>query len=98
MFEHVQNVRDEIGNEVEKYLSLGIVTSLLFINVMEWWTVRKDVFPAHYQMVADYLGTPSTSTPLECMNNVAGCKFTATMQSLSSSVFIQTMCLQGVKD
>jgi hypothetical protein len=77
MFEQVQNVGDEIGDKVEKYLSLGVVTSLSFINVMEWWMVRKDVFPAHYQMAADYLGTPATSMPLERVNSVAGCEFTA---------------------
>ncbi|CAK9202206.1 unnamed protein product [Sphagnum troendelagicum] len=44
MFEHVQNVKDEIDNEVEKYLSLSIVTSSSFIDVMEWWTTWKDVF------------------------------------------------------
>jgi hypothetical protein len=48
MFEQVQNVRDEIGNKVEKYLSLGVVTSSSFINVMEWWTTWKDMFPTHY--------------------------------------------------
>jgi len=93
MFEQVQNVGDEIGDEVEKYLNLGVVTSLSFINVMEWWTARKDVFPAHYQMVIDYLGTPVTSTPSERVNSMAGCEFTVARQSLSSSMFIQTMCL-----
>ncbi|KAH8936327.1 hypothetical protein BDL97_17G079600 [Sphagnum fallax] len=73
----VQNVGDEIGNEVEKYLSLGVVTSSSFIDVMEWWTTRKDVFPAHYQMAADYLGTPATSTPSERMNSMAGHEFIA---------------------
>jgi hypothetical protein len=92
MFEQVQNVGDEIGDEVEKYLSLGIVTLSSFIDVMEWWTARKDVFPAHYQMPADYLGTPATSTPSERVNSMAGHEFTAARQSLSSSVFIQTMC------
>jgi hypothetical protein len=77
MFEQVQNVGDEIGNEVEKYLSLGVVTSSSFIDVMEWWTTRKDVFPAHYQMAADYLGTPATSTPSERMNSMAGHEFIA---------------------
>jgi hypothetical protein len=59
MFEQVQNIGDDIGDEVEKYLSLGVVTSSSFINVMEWWTVRKDMFPAHYQMAMDYFGMPS---------------------------------------
>ncbi len=95
MFEQVQNVGDEIGDEVEKYLSLGVVTSSSFIDVMEWWTARKDVFPAHYQMATDYLGTPATSTPSERVNSMAGREFTATRQSLSSSVFIQTMCLRS---
>ena len=95
MFEQVQNVREEIDDEVEKFLSLGVVTSSSFINVMEWWMVRKDVFPAHYQMAADYLGTPATSTPSERVNSVAGCEFTAVRQSLSSFVFIQTMCLRS---
>jgi len=77
MFKQVQNIGDEISDEVKKYLSFGVVTSLLFIDVMEWWTAWKDVFPAHYQMVADYLSTPAISTPSECMNNMAGCEFTA---------------------
>jgi len=95
MFEQVQNVGDEIGDEVEKYLSLGVVTSSSFIDVMEWWTARKDMFPAHYQMVADYLGMPATSTPSERVNSMAGREFTAVRQPLSSSVFIQTMCLRS---
>ena len=88
MFEHVQNVGEVIGDEVEKYLSLGVVTSSSFIDVMEWWMAQKDVFPAHYQMTTDYLGTPSTSTPSERVNSVAGREFTAARQSLSSSMFI----------
>jgi hypothetical protein len=95
MFKQVQNVGDEISDEVEKYLSLGVVTSSSFINVMEWWTTRKDVFPAHYQMAVDYLGTPATSTPSERVNSMAGREFTAARQSLSSSVLIQTMCLRS---
>jgi hypothetical protein len=95
MFEQVQNVRDEIGNEVKKYLNLGVVTSSSFIDVMEWWTARKDVFPAHYQIAADYFGTPVTSTPSKRVNSMVRREFTATRQSLSSSVFIQTMCMHS---
>ncbi|CAM6025662.1 unnamed protein product [Sphagnum balticum] len=62
---------------------------------MEWWMARKDMFFAHYQMVADYLGTLATSTPSERVNNVAGHEFTAARQSLSLYVFIQTMCLRS---
>jgi hypothetical protein len=91
----VQNVEDEIGDKVEKYFSFGVVTLSSFINMMEWWTVRKDMFLAHYQMETDYLGTPATSTPLERMNSVAGHRFTVARQSLSSSMFIQTMCLRS---
>jgi len=97
MFEQVQNVDDEISDEVEKYLSLGIVTLSSFIDVMEWWTAQKDVFLAHYQMAANYLGTLATSMPSKRVNSVVGCEFTIARQLLSSllssSVFIQTMCL-----
>ncbi|CAK9208382.1 unnamed protein product [Sphagnum troendelagicum] len=93
MLEQVQNVGDEIDDEVEKYLNLGVVTSLLFIDMMEWWMVQKDMFPTHYQMATDYLGTLAMSTPSQRVNNMAGCEFTVMRQSLSSSVFIYTMCL-----
>jgi hypothetical protein len=76
MFEQVQNVGDEIDDEVEKYFSLGIVTSSSFIDMMEWWTTWKDMFLAHYQMATNYLGTPVTLTPSERMNSVAGHEFT----------------------
>jgi hypothetical protein len=46
-------------------------------------------------MAADYLGTPATSTPSERVNSVARCEFMAVRQSLSSSMFIQTMCLHS---
>jgi len=72
----VQNMGDEIGDKVEKYFNLGVVTLSSFIDVMEWWTAWKDVFPAHYQMVVDYLGTPAMSAPLERMNNMARHEFT----------------------
>jgi len=88
MFEQVQNIGDEIGDEVEKYLSLGVIISSSFIDVMEWWTTRKDVFPTHYQIAADYLGMPTMSTPSEHVNSVAGRKFTTVKQLLSSFMFI----------
>ncbi len=95
MFKQVQNIGDKIGDEVKKYLSLGVVTSSLFIDVMEWWMAWKYVFPAHYQMAMDYLGTLITSTPSECVNSVAGREFMAMRWLLSSSMFIQTMCLRS---
>ncbi|CAK9256442.1 unnamed protein product [Sphagnum jensenii] len=95
MFKQVQNVGDEIGDEVKKYMGLGVVTSSLFIDMMEWWTTRKDVFPAHYHMAADYLGMPATSTPSKCVNSMGRREFTVARQSLSSSVFIQMMCLHS---
>jgi hypothetical protein len=102
MFEQVQNVDNEINDEVEKYFSLGVVTSSSFIDVMEWWTAQKDVFLAHYQMAADYLGTLATSTPSKRVNSVARREFTTTRQLLSSLlssfVFIQTMCLRSWVD
>ncbi len=87
MFEQVQNVRDEINNEVEKYFSLSIVTLSSFIDMMESWTVWKDVFPAHYQMAADNFGTPTRLTTSKHVNSVAGREFTTARQSLSSFMF-----------
>ena len=43
----------------------------------------------------DYLGTPATSTPSERVNSMAGCEFTTARQSLSSEIFIKTMCLRS---
>lgn len=56
---------------------------------------RKDVLPAHFQMAMDYLGTPATSTPSERVNSMAGREFTTARQSLSSAIFVKTMCLRS---
>jgi hypothetical protein len=44
-------------------------------------------------MAMDYHGTPATSTPSERVNNAVSHEFTCIRQSLSSSVFIMTMCM-----
>jgi hypothetical protein len=49
-------------------------------------------------MAMDYLGTPATSTPSEHVNSAAGSEFTSAPQSLSSSIFIQTICLRSWMD
>jgi hypothetical protein len=49
----------------------------------------------HYQMAMDYHRTPTMSMPSERVNSAVGCKFTCTRQSLSSSVFIMTICLRS---
>jgi hypothetical protein len=46
-------------------------------------------------MAMDYHGTLATSTPLEWVNSATNCEFTCTWQSLSSSVFIMTMCMRS---
>jgi hypothetical protein len=46
----------------------------------------------------DYLGTPATSTPSEHVHSAAGYEFTSARQSLSSSIFIPTMCLRSWMD
>jgi hAT family C-terminal dimerisation region len=84
-----------VNDEVEKYLTIGNVTSQSFLDVVQWWMARKDVLPAHYQMAMDYLGTPATSTPSERVNSMAGREFTTARQSLSSAIFIKTMCLRS---
>ena len=76
-------------------MSVGVVASSTFLDAMKWWQERKTEFPAHYQMAADYLATPATSTASERANSMAGREFTTARQSLSSLVFIQTMCLRS---
>jgi len=83
------------GNEVDRYLSIGVVQSSGFIDILSWWSARKELLPGHYQMAMDYHGTPATLTPSERVNSAAGREFTCTRQSLSSSVFIMTMCLRS---
>jgi hypothetical protein len=83
------------GNEVDQYLSIGVVQSSGFIKILSWWSARKELLPGHYQMAMDYHGTPATSMPSERVNSAAGHEFTCTRQSLSSSVFIMTMCLRS---
>ena len=82
-------------DEVDRYLAMGVVVSQGFIDVIQWWMARKDAMPAHYQLAMDYLGTPATSTPSERVNSMAGREFTAARQSLSSAIFIKTMCLRS---
>jgi hypothetical protein len=83
------------SDEVERYLAMGVVQSKSFIDVIQWWIARKDVLPAHFQMAMDYLGTPATSTPSERVNSMAGREFTSARQSLSSEIFVKTMCLRS---
>ncbi|CAK9255168.1 unnamed protein product [Sphagnum jensenii] len=83
------------GNEVDQYLLIGVVQSSGFIDILSWWSARKELLPGHYQMAMDYHETPTTSTPSEQVNSAAGHEFTCTRQSLSSSVFIMTMCLRS---
>ncbi|CAK9200525.1 unnamed protein product [Sphagnum troendelagicum] len=92
-----QSQRDVGGNgdKVDQYLSIGVVQSLGFIDVLSWWSARKESLPGHYQVAMDYHGTSATSMPSEWVNSSAGRKFTCTWQSLSSSVFIMTMCLRS---
>ncbi len=54
----------------------------------------KGIVVGHYQMAMDYHGTLATTTPSKWVNNTADREFTCTRQSLSSSVFIMTMCLR----
>jgi hAT family C-terminal dimerisation region len=92
------NVSAFRGNEVDDYLAYGAVNASKFIDVLQWWSARKNALPALYTMAMDYLGTPATSTPSERVNSAAGREFTSARQSLSSSIFIQTMCLRSWMD
>jgi len=94
MFQLQRNVGGN-GNEVDQYLSIGVVQSSGFINILLWWSAHKELLPGHYQMAMDYHGTPTTSTPSERVNSIAGREFTCTRQLLLSSMFIMTMCLRS---
>ena len=59
------------------------------------WIGRKEQLPGHYHMAMDFLGTPATSTPSERVNSMAGREFTTARQSLSTDIFIKTMCLRS---
>ena len=75
---------------------MGVAASQSFIDVAQWWIGRKDVLPAHSQVAMDYLATPATSTLLERVNSMSGREFTTSaQQSLSSDIFIKTMCLRS---
>jgi hAT family C-terminal dimerisation region len=83
------------GDEVDDYLAYGAVNASKFIDVLQWWSARKNALPALYNMAIDYSGIPATSTPSERVNSAAGSEFTSARQSLSSLIFIQTMCLRS---
>ena len=83
------------NDEVDRYVTMGIVVSQSFIDIVQWWMARKDVLPAHFQMAMDYLGMPATSMPLERVNSMAGREFTSARQSLSCAIFVKTMCLRS---
>jgi hAT family C-terminal dimerisation region len=86
------------GDDVDYYLAYGAVNVSKFIDVLQWWYARKNALKALYNMAMDYLGTPARSIPLERVNSAAGSEFTSARQSLSSSIFIQTMCLRSWMD
>ncbi|BBM99157.1 hypothetical protein Mp_1g19200 [Marchantia polymorpha subsp. ruderalis] len=90
-----QGVESGIGDEVDQFLLKGVVHASSLIDILSWWSARKDALPGHYQMAMYYLGTPATSTPSERVNSAAGREFTCMRQSLSSSVFIMVMCLRS---
>ncbi len=94
MFQSQHNVGGN-GDEVDQYLSIGVIQSSRFIDVLSWWSVQKESLSGHYQMAMDYHGTSEMSTPSERVNNATGRKFTCIRQSLSSSVLIMTMCLHS---
>jgi hypothetical protein len=92
------NIEDiSIGDEVDQYLAMGVVVLQTFIDVVQWWMARKEQLPAqhNHHMDLDYFGTPATSTPSERANSMTGWGFTTAHQSLSSDIFIKTMCLRS---
>jgi hypothetical protein len=95
LFEGAEGIPRPVGDEVDRYVAMGVVHSQLFLDVIQWWKAQKEMLPAHYQMAMDYLGTPATLMPSERVNSMAGREFTTARQSLSSEIFIKTMCLRS---
>ncbi|CAM6073782.1 unnamed protein product [Sphagnum tenellum] len=75
-----QPQRDVSGNdnEVDQYLSISVVQSSGFIDILSWWSTRKELLTGHYQMAMDYHETSATSTPSKRVNNATGREFTCT--------------------
>jgi len=97
LFAAMFQLQGDVGgndDEVDQYLSIDVVQSSGFIDVLSWWSALKELPPGHYQMAMDYHGMVTTSTPLEQVNSAAGREFTCARQSLLLSVFIMTMCLR----
>jgi hypothetical protein len=94
MFQSQHSV-DGNGDKVDQYLSIGVIQSSRFIDVLSWWSAWKESLSGHYQMAMDYHETPTTSTLSERVNSAADHEFTCTRQSLLLSVFIVTMCLRS---
>jgi len=83
------------GNKVDQYLLIDVFQSSGFIDILSWWSTRKELLPGHNKMAMDYHETLATSTPSKRVNSAVGREFTCTRQSLSSSVFIMTMCMRS---
>ncbi|CAK9869579.1 unnamed protein product [Sphagnum jensenii] len=66
------------GDEVNQYLLIDVIQSSGFINVLSWWSARKESLLSHYQMAMDYHGMPTTSTPSKRVNSATGREFTCT--------------------
>jgi hypothetical protein len=47
MFQSQHNVGGN-GDEVDQYLSIDIVQSSRFINVLSWWLAQKESLSGHY--------------------------------------------------
>ena len=90
-----QMIQEAPAALVERYLAMGIVVSHVFIDVVQYWIGRKEQLPGHYHMAMDFLRTPATSAPSEQVNSMAGREFTTARQSLSTDIFIKTMCLRS---
>jgi hAT family C-terminal dimerisation region len=88
-------VHPTVDDEVDRYILMGVARASSFIDVIQWWIARKELLPAHYKMACDYLGTPATLTLCERVNSGANREYTRARQSLSSTVFIQEMCLRS---
>jgi hypothetical protein len=45
-------------DEVDQYLLIDILQSSRFIDILSWWSARKESLLGHHKMVMDYHRTP----------------------------------------
>ncbi|KAI2491756.1 hypothetical protein MHU86_22806 [Fragilaria crotonensis] len=81
-------------NEVDRYLTMGLVISQSFIDIVQWWMARKDVLPAQNQWQWITLGHQQHQ---HCLNASTVWLVGSILQLANGChlLFLRTMCLHS---